>query len=127
MDPLIIEATSKSPAVILDAAQRKFEFEGESRPENATKFYEQITNWLEQYLTSPAASAGENNFNFKITYCNSTSSKYIFELLKNLEAYSKKGVNIKINWFYDKRDFDIKETGDDLADMLELPFNILEL
>jgi len=49
MEKLIIEATVNSPRIVLDPEEKKFEFSGESRPENVRNFYLPVLEWLEKY------------------------------------------------------------------------------
>ena len=51
MEKLIIEPTLNSPSVILDPADNRFEFSGESRPENVRNFYMPVLEWLEKFAT----------------------------------------------------------------------------
>ena len=49
MDALRIDATEFTPEVIMDPSTNSFEITGESRPENAGKFYQEILDWLDTY------------------------------------------------------------------------------
>ena len=48
MEKLIIEPTLNTPGVVLDPEGNKFEFSGESRPEDVRNFYMPILEWLEE-------------------------------------------------------------------------------
>ena len=47
MDPILLNATPTTPHVTMDPVNNKFEISGESRPENASKFYSNIITWFE--------------------------------------------------------------------------------
>ncbi len=123
MDALIIDSTPKSPAVILDPNSLKFEISGESRPENANKFYEPILMWLEQFQ---ADAPSKFSFVFKFNYFNSTSAKFVVDILNKLENYTQSGKTVLVEWHYDGRDEDMKESGEELSQLVNLPFEFIE-
>ncbi|MBP8850570.1 MAG: DUF1987 domain-containing protein [Breznakibacter sp.] len=127
MEPIIREATRKTPFVILDAASGIIEIKGRSIPENSLAFYEQIASWLEQYGSSPSA---HTIVNFQLEYFNTSSSKCILDILKRLELISKMGNSVEINWFYEELGDDIFEAGEDYQTMINinaLKFNLIEI
>ena len=83
MEPLFIEPTEDSPKVILNDQDQVFLFEGESRPQHAYNFYHPIVKWLDEYgniLFWQKEHFGKNKkmiFQFKLSYFNSTSAKFI--------------------------------------------------
>lgn len=133
MDSLIIEATEDSPSVIFDVTTNRFCISGESRPENAGKFYTPIIDWLvkfEAVLNSRKQASSENVnliFQFKLDYFNSTSAKYLFDVILALKDIVNNGYNIAIEWHYDKRDDDMLEAGEEFSKMVGLKFLFVEL
>jgi len=127
MEKLIIEATVNSPRIILDPESKKFEFSGESRPENVRNFYLPVLEWLEKYTKHESGlgkpqrtSALDCVFNFE--YFNSTSAKYILDIFKSLNALNGLGVNLDIKWFYEEDDEDMLEVGEEMSRMSKLKF-----
>ena len=55
MEPLVVEATPDSPAVLLDKAQGIFELKGRSMPEDPIEFYKPIIAWAADYVSEPNA------------------------------------------------------------------------
>src|SRR5437868_11633186 len=106
MEPLLIEADDDSPKVILDDQQQVFLFEGESRPQHAFKFFQPIINWITEYgkILYWQKEHFEKNrrmtFQFKLTYFNSTSAKFIGDILLLLEGFCKEGYEVRVKWFY---------------------------
>ena len=126
MNALHLESTEFTPKVTLDAAANKYEISGESRPENTGKFYDPIIAWLEQYRTSVNGSQNMV-FEFKFDYFNSSSAKYILDILKQLNAFHAKGVPIKIKWSFDALDEDMKESGEEFAKLIDVPFEFINI
>jgi len=119
LQPLIIEQTVDSPKVVMDAEQQLFLIEGESRPENAHRFYLPILRWLEEYkkVLYWQRERFEKNrrmtLQFKLSYFNSTSAKFIGDILSLLNNLSKEGYEVRVKWLYQKEDSDMKESAEE--------------
>ena len=128
MEALNIEKTEFTPQVILDGTVLKFEISGESRPENTGKFYDPIIKWLEQYesvLFWQKNNFGKQNrmmFDFRLEYFNSTSAKYIMDILVILDKFFTGGYDIVVTWHFDNLDTDMKEAGEEFARLVNVPF-----
>lgn len=131
MDSLIIQPTEDSPSVVLDTATNRFIISGESRPENAGKFYTPIINWITEYEATlywrkqELADKSTLVFVFKLDYFNSTSAKFIMDILLILKKFVAQGYSIKIEWHYDKRDEDMLDTGTEFSDTVDLKFDMI--
>lgn len=127
MDALIIESTEVSPKIIFDPENNIFEISGESRPENVRKFYDPIINWLDEYgrILLQKKEDKSTLFTFKFEYFNSSSAKFIMDILKKIESLHLKGIKFSINWYYDEGDEDMEETGGEFARIIEIPFKFI--
>lgn len=127
MEKLIIEATVNSPRIVLDPEEKKFEFSGESRPENVRNFYLPVLEWLEKYarkqsdLDEPERTPALDCL-FDFEYFNSTSAKYILDIFKSLNTLHSLGINLDIKWFYEEDDEDMLEVGEEMSRMSKLKF-----
>jgi hypothetical protein len=132
MDSLIIEATEDSPKVVFDIPSNRFTISGESRPENAGKFYTPVINWIVSFEEVLKARKQENKdnspliFAFKLDYFNSTSAKYIMDILLIIKKLVDTGYKIDIEWHYDKRDDDMLDAGNEFSDTIDLKFAFIE-
>lgn len=133
MNALIIEPSDFSPKVVLDPAKNVYELSGESRPENTSKFYLPIIQWLEQYQSvlywekDKFGQSAPKTFEFKFDYFNSTSAKFIMDVLMHLDKMAQEGYPINAKWYYDKRDEDMKESGEEFSKLLKkLPIEFIE-
>jgi len=123
MNPIIISATEDTPGIRLDAANDIFELSGRSLPEDVVKFYKPILDWLDEYAQSPNANTV---FNFKLSYFNTASSKIILDILMKLEGMHDAGKNISIKWHYPSDDEDMMEAGEEYADIVSIPIEMVE-
>ncbi len=132
MDSLIIEATEDSPKILFDTASNRFTISGESRPENAGKFYTPVINWIVKFEETLAKRKNELKdesplvFVFKLDYFNSTSAKYIMDILLVLKKFADEGYKINVEWHYDKRDDDMLDAGNEFSDTVDLKFDFIE-
>ena len=102
MDNLIIKKTEETPAVIFMPQKGVFQIVGNSWPENAAAFYDQILDWLNEYFLDPLP---ETVFQFRLVYYNTASSKQIIRLLGYLKEKSEQ-YNVKVQWYYNKNDIE---------------------
>ena len=123
MDKLTIEGTPKTPTVNFDYDKGNMEIKGRSIPENSIEFYKPMVEWLEKYAGKPQ---GMTNVNIQLEYFNTSSSKCILDVFKKLEAISKAGNQIVINWYYEQDDEDMLEAGEDYQAIINVPFKMIE-
>jgi len=119
MEPIIINATEDTPGIRLDAANDFFEISGRSLPEDVVKFYKPIFDWLDAYVQSPNDTTV---FNFKLSYFNTASSKIILDIMMKLEGLK----NIAIKWHYASDDEDMMEAGEEYAEIVDVPIELVE-
>ncbi len=126
-----IAATNYTPKIFLDRDKNVFEIEGESRPENVYDFYLPVINTLMIFFENLAENIDNKQdtnttfrANFKLIYFNSSSAKFIADILNIFKLYNnKKGIDFKIYWHFNEDDDDVKEAGEELSEMISLPFN----
>ena len=109
---LKLDATSRTPAVILDSAGAHLGISGESYPEDVTGFYAELTSALNAYFESGAKTLTTQ---IKLTYFNSSSARALMELLELLDEAAGAGIRITVNWFCDPDDDITREFAEDIA------------
>lgn len=114
--PIIDEEYDK-PAVNFDASSGNCEISGESFPEQTAEFYGKLMEWLEQYMQEVN---GPIDFDFKISYFNTSSSKRLLHIMIILQEYVEKGGEVKARWSYDPEDLDLEEDIEDLKTISKL-------
>ncbi|MBS3806865.1 MAG: DUF1987 domain-containing protein [Bacteroidales bacterium] len=131
MEKIRLEATDKSPGIFFDPQNKTFEMEGVSRPENVRDFFipvmEKLRKNLEEFLGQKESVTDEKPLKctFKLEYFNSSSAKFISDILVMIGNYHKKGMPVKLYWYFKEGDEDILEVGEDFSEMIDMPFQMV--
>ena len=118
----VVKPTKSTPFVNLDYNREKLVIKGRSSPVASMEFYSKVCTAIEKYLNS-----NENLTVFiALEYFNTSSSKCIYNLLKDLKNYhTEDNKQVTINWLYEVDDDDMKETGEDYSEILDFQFNMM--
>jgi hypothetical protein len=132
MNKFYIEETEFTPEISLDLEAHKFYFKGVSRPEDVFKFYSPAIKWLkdldEDIITHTNAKYNIPllNVDFHLSYFNSSSSKMLLQFFEILQKIQEKGIEIKVDWYYDANDEQMYDDGLDLSESVDIPFNFIK-
>ena len=134
MKSLIIEATKNTPKIILDPGKNVFEISDVSGPENVQTFYYPVLEWLEKFKTKIVDEknfiydkVNPLNFKIKLSYFNSSSAKFLYDILNVFKDIQTESQHVKIYWFFQKGDVDMKEAGEDMSEMVGIPFHYVAI
>jgi hypothetical protein len=122
MDNLLLESTKKTPEIAF-YADGKIRISGRSIPEDASKFYDDLFEWVYFYSQNPPEST---TVDIELEYFNSGSSKALLHILRALAEIVRIGRKLTINWYYEEGDDDIMERGEYYESILEIKFNFIE-
>ena len=122
MELVSLESTRKTPNVLLDPSGR-IKIGGRSIPEDASKFYDNILNWVLDYCHTPSDSTVVD---IELEYFNSGSAKFVMQILRELSELLAEGRGLKVNWYYEEGDDDILERGEYYSSILDLEINFIE-
>jgi hypothetical protein len=132
MKSLHISPTAVSPAVDFNLETRELEISGYSRPENVRDFYFPLIQWLDELNKLQLSNQSMNievepfTFKFKFVYFNSSSAKFVYDIIIMLNSFQKDGFPLKIYWYFDADDDELREAGEELSDMANVPFFYVE-
>ena len=125
MDNLIIEGTINLPSINFNASTHLLKIIGRSIPEHPVKFYEPLESWIVDYINTQPAKI---SIVIHLDYLNTHSTECVLIMLKKIENYAKSSqANIKIEWHFDEDDEDMEALGEDLASIIDIPFEIKEI
>lgn len=122
MDNIEWQGSFKLPALSLNASSGVLELEGKSIPERTSEFYDPVLAWIDEYMQSPQE---ETTLNIKLEYCNSSSTRYLMDILERLDRLSKGGKKVTINWYYEEDDEDMLDLGQSYSVPLSIPINMI--
>ncbi|TAE71468.1 MAG: DUF1987 domain-containing protein [Bacteroidetes bacterium] len=111
------------PEVKLNAASGICEISGESYLEDTDEFYNNLIQWLENYIKEVRKAI---TFNFKLTYFNTSSSRSILNILRVLKKYEEDSGQVIVNWYYPEDDDSIKEEAEDYMKDTGLKINMFD-
>ena len=116
------EGSFKLPSLSLNANSGVLELAGKSIPERTSEFYDPVLAWIDEYSQSPKE---ETIFNVKLEYCNSSSTRYLMDILERLERIFKEGKKVTVNWYYEEDDEDMLDLGQSYSVPLTIPINMI--
>jgi len=120
---LILEPSHIFPSVELNAVTGVLSISGRCMPENPTKYFASIKEWMAEYFKNPRP---ETEFKINLDYFNSSSSTQLFHLFLLLETYhNETNTNIKVVWLYDVDDDDMLDFAEKLKGKLAIPVELI--
>lgn len=128
MQDLIIEGKHRDyfiPSVHFHAANGYCTLSGESYLEQTDFFYAQLQEWIKMYIDR---TGGPLTFEFRLAYFNTTSMRYILDMLIQLREYEENGGEVAIHWFYPEWDEEMLKDGEDFQAQTKLKnFSFIEI
>jgi len=114
--------TKKTPWIQLEPG--KFFIMGRSIPENPGDFYRPVLEWISQYSVNHEDTI---KIDIGFEYINTSSTKWIYNILKELSELNGAGLKASVTWFYERGDEDMCELGFILRPLVECPFVLTEV
>lgn len=127
MNNIDIQATKGeffTPRVYMNAQTGECELSGESYIEDTLDFYRPILQWLSDYTTEVKQPL---KVTFNLQYYNTSSSKYLLDIIKLLKRAIDAGHEVKITWFVPKDDYDMLEEVEDYIRFVGIPIDIQQI
>lgn len=124
MENIFINGTDRTPEVDFRFDEGLLKLSGRSITENPTKFYNKLAEYLEEYVNE-----AQQNTVFKVIleYFNTSTSKCLADLFKQLEKLYNSNKGVLVEWYYEEDDEEIKDSGKDYQDIFNLPFEVKQL
>jgi hypothetical protein len=118
---LVIEKTRYSPYIHLQ--EGKIRFEGRSVLSDPYYLYQPVYEWIKEYVHTNNYST---HINLKFEYINTSSMKWIFEILKVFLENPELKEKLSISWYYEEGDDDMRELGEILRSFMNSSFRLIE-
>ena len=104
------KGTYITPTVNFSLETGLCEISGESFLEETSRFYSPIVDWIKNYITQ---CKKDIVFSLKLTYFNTSTSKWILNILNTLREYQKQDGKVVVNWYYYEDDIDMEDDIED--------------
>lgn len=125
MEKLLIEETVNTPKIVFNPQENVFEISGSSYPENPIKCFSPILAWAEEYVKQPNKLT---ELTFRFQYFNSSTAKYILNILWVFEKITETSTNkVVVNWYYDEETPDGYAAGERYSQLSSLEFRLVKV
>ena len=118
-----IEASKETPLVSLNSEKGVLLIDGDCVSETPDEFFNNITNWIENYSKNPYKTT---TLTINLRGINISSSKFLLNIIYQLENIYKSGFQVKIRWVYKNGEDGNYELGKDYSEMASVPFDFIE-
>jgi len=132
MEKLFISRTTISPEIIFSPEEGLFQIRGTSAPEDVRALYYPVISWIKTFADSLIGGdsnhfSSDNPFTFHIEldYFNSSSAKFLYDIVFEMKRLPPAGIPVIIEWCYDKEDIDLLEAGQDISSLVEMEFRFV--
>ena len=119
MENIIRKGSPKTPKIIVDKESGTIEISGRSNPENSRDFFAPFMDWLTDYLAQPAE---QTTITINLEHFNTSSSKYVLDILKQIKKLGEVDKPFKIVWMYEDDDEEMLDTAEAYEAMVGLKF-----
>jgi|SRR5450759_2050157 len=116
------EPSKKTPWIIMEPG--RIFIMGRSIPENPGDFYRPVHEWVSKYAQNYIE---KTKIEFGFEYINTSSTKRIYTILKELSEMKGMAMNARVTWYYEQGDEDMCELGFILRSLVECPFVLVEV
>jgi len=125
MKKIEVEATPKTPYLLLDSETKTIVINGRSIPENSVQFYTPVFEALDAWIAEKTKD--KISVSVRLEYFNTSSSKCVLDIFKKLAELHKNGAQVEVTWIYEKDDEDMMEAGQDYQTIVGIPFKMVEV
>ena len=123
MNDITISGTQSTPEIRSDWAAGQLYLRGDSYPENSYELFNQVFEWLEQFLAQQPARP--LSLEITLLYLNTSSIKALMDIFDLLEDAHDQGKPVGVNWYYDERNERVAELAEEFREDCTFPFAII--
>ena len=116
------EPSKRTPWIILEPG--KIFIMGRSVPENPGELYRPVHQWITEYTHSYSE---KTTIELGFEYINSSSTKWIFTIIKELAKLKEQVKDLSVKWYYEKGDEDMIELGMIIRSLVDCPLVVVEV
>jgi len=132
MQKLFLKQTQTTPEINFSPAENVFVIRGTSSPEDVRALYYPVIEWTKIFVDDVLDGqlriykpGNPLNLSIDLSYFNSSSAKFLYDILAEMRRLSEAGIPVKVLWHHDEEDIDMKEAGSDIAQLVEMEFTYI--
>lgn len=132
MQKLFFKRTSTTPEINFSPDEKLFLITGTSSPEDVRALYYPVIEWLKNFIDDIIAEKYKVfsgivpvRLQIDLSYFNSSSAKFLFDILTEFKRLASVSVPVIVEWFYDIEDTDMKDAGADIALLVGMEFTFI--
>lgn len=120
---LIIGKTPKTPQIELKYASGELSLTGRSLPENASRFYEPVLEWVNKYVIQPQPVT---NLRLNVEYFNTSSLLWISKIIKALTRINNPDYRLIVHIYIPLEEYDDMKLSADVRESFNPVMDILQ-
>ncbi len=113
LQDLIIEKSAKTPHIELKHSSGELSLSGRSLPENASRVYEPVLEWVEKYIQQPLPVT---NLRLSIEYFNTSSLLWLTKVVKALTRIGNPDYRLLVHIYIPLEEYDDMRELTDMRD-----------
>jgi hypothetical protein len=117
------KASDTTPLISFNSDKGVLVIDGKCDLDEPAEFFKEISDWIEEYAKSPQKTT---ILTINLASINISSSKFLLNIIYQLEAIFKAGFGVKIRWVFNNDEDGNYELGNDYAEMVDVPFEFIE-
>lgn len=122
MTDFFIAGTQSTPEIRSDWDAGVLHMRGDSYPENSFELFNQVFQWIEQYLHETDRPLA---LHLHLLYLNTSSIKAMMDIFDTLEAAFANGREMSVIWSYDPRNERVAELAEEFKEDCTFTFDII--
>ena len=120
---LLIEKTSKTPQIELNYQKGEISFTGRSLPENASRIFEPVLKWVENYTLKPQPVT---NLRMGLEYFNTSTTLWLSKIMKALTRINNPDYRLFVHVYMPVDEYDDLRESNDIRDAFNPVTEILQ-
>jgi hypothetical protein len=133
MQKLYIKSTTSTPEIHFSPEDNIFLIRGISSPEDVRTMYYPVIEWVKNFIDEvieqePNRYTSEDPLRFQteLTYFNSSSAKFLFDIYCELKKLSQSGIPVVVEWVHEPEDIDMKDAGLNISSLAGMEFTYIK-
>lgn len=121
MENIFIKGTDRTAEIDFDFNAGVLSISGRSISENPVSFYKKLKSIIIDYAKQPKE---KTIVKVNLEYFNTSSSKCLVDVFKEFEKIHSTSNDVLVEWYYEQDDEEIKDSGEDYKELVNIPFEI---